>query len=295
MDVFDKNRDACPLCASVRFFALYEINRFEQAFSVWRCGSCGFIFMNPPFSDGYINSLYGQNYYEGTAGYSYIDERRAQKYARYVWDKRIEKLHGYVPDGNFLDVGASFGGFMESAARFYTPYGIELSPYSGKEAAGLFKGSVHIGDFRTHPFENDFFSVITMIELLEHLKDPLWALEESCRLLKKGGVLAVQTANMDGLQAKMKKDSYSYFLPGHLSYFSKKNLTDALLGSGFKKVKAFIPVDFGLLPKLKKSRGSFNSVFDYRHWLRISAYHALGFLHFGDFCATSSMVLYAFK
>ena len=184
---------------------------------------------------------------------------------------------------------------MESAARFYTPYGIELSPYSGKEAAGLFKDNVYIGDFRSHPFRHDFFSVITMIELLEHLKDPIWALEESYRLLKKGGVFVIQTANMDGLQAKMKKDSYGYFLPGHLSCFSKKNLTDALLRSGFNRVKAFIPVDFGLLPKLKKSRGNFSSVFDYRHWLRISAYHALGLLHLGNFCATSSMVLYAFK
>ncbi|MCL1912164.1 MAG: class I SAM-dependent methyltransferase [Leptospirales bacterium] len=251
--------------------------------------------MNPPFSDEYIDSLYGQNYYDGTASYSYIDERRVKKYARYVWDKRIDTIHGYIPDGNFLDVGASFGGLMESAARFYTPYGIEISPYSGKEAAKLFAGNVHIGGFNGHPFRHDFFSVITMIELLEHLKEPLRAIEESCRLLKKGGVLVIQTANMGGLQAKIKKDSYGYFLPGHLSYFSKKNLTDALLRSGFSRVKAFIPVDFGLLPKLKKSRGNFNSIFDYRHWFRISAYHALGLLHFRDFCATSSMVLYAFK
>ena len=295
MDIFDKHIETCPLCAGLQLSALYKISRFEQEFSLWRCGSCGFIFMNPPFSDACINSLYGQDYYEGTAPYSYVDERRIKKYARYVWDKRIEKIHGCVPAGNFLDVGASFGGLMESAAKYYTPYGIEISPYSGQKAAELFKGNVHIGDFRSHPFKNDFFSVITMIELLEHLKDPVWALEESCRLLKKGGVLVVQTANMDGLQAKMKKDSYGYFLPGHLSYFSKKNLTDALLKSGFERIKVFIPVDFGLLPKLKKSRGSFNSIFDYRHWLRISAYHVLGFLHFGNFYATSSMVLYAFK
>jgi len=295
MDIFDKHIDACPLCAGLQLSALYKISRFEQEFSLFRCSSCGFIFMNPSFSDAYINSFYGRDYYEGTASYSYVDERRIKKYARYVWDKRIEKLHGYVSGGNLLDVGASFGGFMERAAKYYTPYGIEMSSYSGEKAAELFRGNVHIGNFSSHPFKHDFFSVITMIELLEHLKNPAWALEESCRLLKKGGILVVQTANMDGLQAKIKKDSYGYFLPGHLSYFSKKNLTAALLRSGFDKVKAYIPVDFGLLPKLKKSRGSFNSVLDYRHWLRISAYHALGLLHFGNFCATSSMVLYAFK
>jgi SAM-dependent methyltransferase len=252
--------------------------------------------MNPPFSDAYIASLYGGEYYNGSADYSYIDERRAKDFSRFVWDKRVEVLHRYARGGNFLDVGCSFGGLMESAERFYAPYGIELSPYSGGYAAATAPaGAVHIGTLKDHPFEHNFFSAISMIELIEHLKDPVWAIEECFRLLKPGGVLVLQTANMDGLQAKMKKDSYAYFLPGHLSYFSKKNLTSALMRSGFGPVKAFIPVEFGLVPKLRKSRGSFKSLRDYRRWLRISAYHMMGLLRFGNFCATSSMVLYAFK
>ena len=295
MDHFDNRYTTCPLCKNLHIVPLYKIERFEVPFALDHCLSCGFIFMNPPFSKEYSNSFYEKNYYEGSANYSYIDERKIKEFARHVWDKRIKVLHKYVPSGNFLDVGSSFGGLLEAANKFYTPHGIELSPYAAQAAQEATNFLIHIGTLENHPFKANYFSAITMIELIEHLKDPVKAIEECFNLLGNNGVLVIQTANMDGLQAKLKKEKYNYFLPGHLSYFSKKNLTQMLLRTGFKKVKAFIPVEFGLLPKLKKSRGSFNSLWDYRHWLRISAYHALGKLHFGNFCPTSSMVLYAFK
>ncbi len=285
----------CPLCGGSYISPLYNITRFEKPFQVDRCGACGFMFMNPPFSDDVINSFYGEDYFNGSADFAYLDERKIRRFASYVWDKRIEVLHRHIPSGNFLDVGASFGGLMEAAKAYYSAHGIELSPYAGAFAAAIPDCRVHIGTLKDHPFSEGYFSAITMIELLEHLKDPLSAIGECYRLLGEGGVLVLQTANMEGLQARMKKDDYNYFLPGHVSYFSKRNLTEALLRAGFSGVRAFIPVEFGLLPKLRKSRGSFQSLADYRSWLRIAWYHGLSKIHFRDFCATSSMVLYAFK
>ena len=103
------------------------------------------------------------------------------------------------------------------------------------------------------------FSVITMIELLEHVSDPVTAVSECFRLLKENGLLVIQTANMDALQAKCLKDKYAYFMPGHVSYFTKRNLVDLLKKTGFKKVKVFYPVEFGLIPKLLKSRYTLSS------------------------------------
>ena len=271
------------------------MSRFALPFSISGCKTCGFLFMNPPFTDEQINSFYTKEYYGGSANYSYIDERTNEKASAIVWDKRIETLHKYVPSGNFLDVGAAFGGLMKAAGRFYKMFGIELSPYAAEHAANISSATVHQGTLDNHPFNKNFFSAITMIELIEHLKNPVKAINECFELLHKGGVLVIQTANMAGLQAVLKKDKYGYFLPGHLSYFSKSNLTSALLKAGFLQVKAFIPVEFGLLPKLKKSAAAYKSIWDYRHWIRISLYHAVGKLHIGNFSPTSSMVLYAFK
>ena len=173
---------------------------------------------------------------------------------------------GAVPSGNFLDIGCSFGGLMKAASRYYVPHGIELSPYAGSHAKELFGDRVHIGTLADHTFPERYFSVITMIELLEHLPDPAQALRECYRLLDENGLLVIQTANMDGLQARIYGPGYAYFMPGHISYFSRRNLVMALKGCGFDTIRVFYPVEFGLLPKLKKSRGSFMSIFDYLAW-----------------------------
>jgi hypothetical protein len=100
---------------------------------------------------------------------------------------------------------------------------------------------------------------------------------------------------MEGLQAKFYKDKYAYYMPGHLSYFSKRNLVQILNQTGFSGIEVFHPVEFGLMPKLKKSSHSFKSITDYKAWIRISLYHFLSKIHYGNFALTSSMVVYAIK
>ncbi len=293
--MYQKRRENCPLCGSTDIANKYRIERFELKFNTDICNSCGFIFTNPLFDDDIVRSFYSEDYYTGKADYSYIDERSIKKFSAYVWDSRIRVIHKYIKSGNFLDVGCSFGGFLESASRFYTPYGIEMSEFSSAHANNTFGDNIHCGTLSDHPFSEKSFSVITMIELIEHLADPEQAIRECFRLLKDGGLLLIQTANMDGKQAVDLGADYEYFMPGHLSYFSKKNLTMLMKNCGFSKVKVFQPVEFGLLPKLRKSRGSFKSLSDYKAWLNIASYHMKSKVHFGDFALTSSMVVYAFR
>ncbi|OHD63074.1 MAG: hypothetical protein A2176_08190 [Spirochaetes bacterium RBG_13_51_14] len=285
----------CPLCGSRHIRHRYHIIRYAPSFDIDRCSACGFMFMNPRFTGNVIKQLYGEGYYSGTSEYSYHDERQTETYSRQVWDRRIDVIRRSVASGNLLDVGSSFGGFLKAASRYYVPHGIEMSAYAGEYSQQTFGDRVHVGTLEDHPFGCGYFSVITMIELLEHLPDPVVALKECHRLLRDNGLLLIQTANMDGIQARILGGSYAYFMPGHLSYFTKKNLTMALALCGYRTIKVFYPVEFGLLPKLKKSRYAFASPWDYRTWLRIAAYHYISKIHFLNFAATSSMVIYAIK
>ena len=293
--MFSIKKETCPLCASPRIKHKYSINSYELHFDTDCCMDCGFIFMNPPLTGETIKSFYTEQYYSGKANYSYIDERRIWKFSSYVWDKRINVIHRYIKNGNFLDVGSSFGGLMESAGKYFSPYGIEISDYSASYSREKFGDRIHHGTLEDHPFSRGFFSVITMIELIEHLENPLSAIRECYSLLAEKGLLVIQTANMDGNQAKSLADRYEYFMPGHLSYFTMSSLTAALRKTGFRRIKVFYPVEFGLLPKLLKSRGSFTKLSDYRSWYRIAEYHTLGRVHWRNFALKSSMVIYAFK
>ncbi len=292
---FEERRGNCPLCGSARISPFHTITRYTAHFTVDRCGDCGFIFMNPRFTEETVRGFYGEEYYRGSAEYSYQDERRAEKFHRHVWDARLAVIRKFIKAGRFLDVGAAFGGFLGSLSHNFEPAGIEPSEFAGNYARRRIGSLIHVGTLEDHFFPRDNFLVITMIEVLEHMADPVFALKECHRLLQKGGLLVIQTANMEGLQAQLRGSRYAYYMPGHLSYFSRRNLCALLKEVGFSRIKVYHPVEFGLLPKLKKSRGSFRSILDYRHWVRITIYHMLGKIHAGNFCVTSSMVVYAFK
>jgi len=293
--MFKEHKQHCPLCGSIAVNNKYHIDRYRLKFHVDLCRDCGFIFMNPLFTDKVIKDFYSEEYFKGKADYSYIDEREIKKYSQYVWKKRINVIHKYIKNGNFLDVGCSFGGLLECASKYYAAYGIEMSDYAYTHSREIFGDNIHHGTLRDHKFDDNFFSVITMIELIEHLNDPVSAVNECFKLLRRDGVLVVQTANMNGKQAQDLGGNYDYFMPGHLSYFTAENLTMLLKTAGFRKIKIYYPVEFGLVPKLLKSRGSFKKISDYSAWLRISSYHIKSKIHFGNFAMTSSMVIYAVK
>lgn len=283
--------NACPLCNSNATNNLFSINRNGYTIEISDCNNCSFIFQN---TDSLNNDqLYTEGYYSGESPYSYIDERLNKIYAKYVWDARIHSIHSYIKNGNFLDIGCSFGGLLESAEKYFIPHGIEISNYSGDWSKKRFGDSIHIGEIFTAPFPNDYFSVITLIEVIEHIQDPIPFLQKCRQLCKNNALIVIQTADIDAWQAVSSGSDYHYYLPGHFSYFSEKTLTQALNKNGFQIEKVFRPVDFGLLPKLKKARGNFSSILDYRKWFLISWYHLKSFFSFKGKPITSSMVIYA--
>ena len=297
----------CPLCGKDSM----PYNKFSMSnisFSVRKCLLCEAMFQ----ADLHKNRdyLYNQEYYTSEAGYYYYDERKNFLAAKAVWDARIKNIRKFIPRGNFLDVGCSFGGLLHSASQFFSSVGLDVSDYAVKEAE-KFKGSISKdilqkpapeifkGDLLKLPhrsiFRDSNFQVITMIEVAEHLSKPRENFEMAFKLLSKGGLLLIQTANFNGWQAKLQGKKYHYFLPGHLIYYNSDNLKRALKEIGFKKFIEYVPADFGLLPKLVKSRASFHSILDYRRWLRIALYHYISKIRFKGHPLTSSYVLYAFK
>lgn len=292
--VFDKKREFCPLCSSRIINSHFYIKRNKNSFSVDKCGSCGFIFMNPPYSDNSIKEFYNESYYLSKADYSYHDERENAVYSNYVWKARIKNIRKFVKSGYFLDIGCSFGLFLKCASEFFKTYGIEISEYSAEYAAKNSNSFVLNEGWEN--FSTDIkFNCITMIELIEHIKEPSAFISKIFELLEPGGVAVIQTADMSAWQAVKAGSDYHYFLPGHLSYFSEKNLIDALTRTGFRYVRVFRPVDFPLIAKLLKSRGGFRKLSDYGAWMKIILYHLKGYIKIKGRNLTSSMVIYAFK
>lgn len=280
----------CPVCQS-QFEPLYTIERFSPALEIMRCPSCGLQRQARFPAD--LRALYGEEYYTGQADYSYEDERRQEPYYGHVWRARLRTIRRHVrPPAALLDVGCSFGGFVQAATRAgFTATGVDLSDYAVSEGRRRGRNLIHgdLTDVRGR------YDVITAIEVLEHLPDPAETASRLFELLRPGGLVVLQTANFLGRQAINAGADYHYYLPGHLFYYSTYNLRLLLERHGFQRVQFYRGVDFGLLPKLLKMRGNFKTLTDYRRMIPTALYHLKSRIAFGDFALTSSMVCYARK
>ena len=136
-----------------------------------------------------------QNYYRKAyfknSRSDFICENRLQKILRI-----LEKHSG----GTLLDVGCGSGEitiFIKETINFSGVYGVDIS----EEAVSLacekgiraFKADLSISQL---PFENDFFDIIICGEVIEHLFDTDFFLEEVYRVLKPKGVAVVTTPNL---------------------------------------------------------------------------------------------------
>lgn len=287
---------ACEICNGSMEY-LYTIERFSNPFSIVCCKTCG-LQRQEPIPDN-SKDLYDQSYYEGSAEYSYHDERKSYFYDRYVWKARLKQIQKFIePPAMLLDAGCAFGGFLREAEMSgFKSAGIEPSDFASEAARrqGINIIAPTLDQIDSNVVADASVDVLTMIEVIEHLDNPQACFEQIQRIVKPNGLLVIQTANFLGLQAKQAGSSYHYYLPGHLYYYSTANLRLLLKTYGFSRIIIYRPVDFGLLPKLLKSRGSFKKATDYFRWLRIIFYHLKGKISFRDFSLTSSMVIYAFR
>jgi SAM-dependent methyltransferase len=134
-----------------------------------------------------------------------------------------------------LDVGCG----LAWLAKYFVNYtGLEYS----KEVVVLATNknrNVVFGDAeKTFPFPNNHFSMIIMMDILEHLSDPLNAVQESFRTLRSGGKIFAFVPDAQ----KWAWDDYSHKRP-----FSKKSLSKIFIDNGFliKKI-SYEPVMRGV-------------------------------------------------
>ena len=290
----------CDLCNSSNKEHAYSITATDPAFEVSRCRTCGHLYMDPPFSGKELEKMYTEDYFTGKAAFSYTDERENIPGFRAVADARIRRIRRLAGWKNgtgrrFLDIGCSFGSLLDAAKRAgFTTFGMDISEAAAAEASvkghTVLQGSPEMTALPGSPLD-----AVTMVEVIEHLVSPSTALAKISEAIRPGGLLLIQTANMNGRQAVKAGADYHYFLPGHLHYFSRQTLTELLKKNNFGQIRCHYPCEFGLLPKLRKSAGTFTRLRDYLAWLRISRYHLMSKIHFGSFAMTSGMVITAIR
>lgn len=128
------------------------------------------------------------------------------------------------------------GHFLDNAGSGWEKYGVELSEEARRVAEG--KGIAAFETLEEAAFPEEFFDVVTMFAVIEHLPDPKVVVEELTRVLKRDGLFVIMTGDAKSLKAKIRgKNWHMYRPPEHLYFFCAQSLDFLMDSFGFRKVK----------------------------------------------------------
>ena len=121
-------------------------------------------------------------------------------YARSIKDLTERCLHWLqtvlkykLPPANILELGCAHGGFVSILNKAgYKATGLELSPAIVEYAKKTFDVSILCGPIETQKIKPDSLDVIVLMDVIEHLIDPVSTMQHCISLLKKDGILIVQ-------------------------------------------------------------------------------------------------------
>lgn len=152
-----------------------------------RCRQCRTVYASPraPYARRYawLDASFGV----GEGAYSNALGRRP------ALALEAQVIKEFVTGGRLLDIGCDLGDFF---VHFPSPAwercGVELSPSAASYASAHYDADVHAGTLQQAGFRDESFDVVSMIDVIYYLDDPASEYREIRRVLKDGGLLAIE-------------------------------------------------------------------------------------------------------
>ncbi len=195
----------CPLCHSknLKGYAIDCVRKGPHISRV-KCNSCRVVFANPMADNDEL-----KEYYEGYYNADIYDALKFKEYSI----ARIKEIKFYSTEdvlreapyiakykqgGKFLDVGCGLG----LGLAFANQLGFELHATEYDEGAinfikEQFDVDVYRGELMKAEFPDNYFDMVHISHVIEHVTNPRAYIKEIYRILKKGGILFIATPDIE--------------------------------------------------------------------------------------------------
>ncbi|MDP6380374.1 MAG: class I SAM-dependent methyltransferase [Phycisphaerae bacterium] len=176
---------------------------------VGQCRDCRSKFVTSDIKDSDLIAMYSS---EGAVDYlATREERNLVKFERRL--REIKRLRGNGVNGlRLLDVGCGVGDFCYAAARDgIRAVGIDISGSAIKLAQERYGDHAEYYNVRIEDMvrrTGEAFDIVTLWDVIEHCRDPLNIISCCRSLMKKGGVICIDTPNCDSLYDKLADVAY---------------------------------------------------------------------------------------
>jgi 2-polyprenyl-3-methyl-5-hydroxy-6-metoxy-1,4-benzoquinol methylase len=233
----------CPACAAEATVPHaiardVEYGSSDRAYAYRRCAACGAIFIDPPPVDR-LAEIYPSTYYSFRAsGDASLTQRIKERLDARLFRRLLRDLRG--PTLRVLDVGGGTGWLLSvvrrADPRVVATHEVDLddSARAAAEAAG------HV--FHCTPIErfasDERFDLVLMLNVIEHVADPVAVLRVVAGLLAPGGRILIKTPNTATLDHRLfrHRNWGGYHCPRHWVLFTAENFTATARRAGLAPV-----------------------------------------------------------
>jgi len=237
----------CRHCGGGRSIVRYEFAEHDKV--ILECSSCRLMVLHPMPSEDELHAVYNEDYFENEQ-LTAADPSRVYGYVDYI-SERINKQKGYrgiceVIRGfllssrqrpRLLDYGCGLGFFLDAAYECgFDVEGVEFNRYALEYIRHRYRYAAHAPEeFRPRePYE-----VVTMFDVIEHLREPFEMLDTVHSLLESGGLFVVSTMDSTSVTSRLMGKNLEDFrrISEHLFFFDRSNLSSILGKHGFDVLK----------------------------------------------------------
>jgi SAM-dependent methyltransferase len=233
----------CPVCGSARIRPWKARNlegplrpsdlsitdaRYGTTLALSRCGDCTFVFADDADVER-LDALYADL---DDPAYEDGDESRALQ-MRFLCDRTLARQPGAT---TWLDVGAATGLLVrEAKRRGLDATGIEPSERLGSvgRAEGL---DIVQGTLPDASLAGRVFDVVSLVDVVEHVADPVRLCLTAAEALAPDGLLVVVTPDVSSVAARLLGKRWWHFRVAHVGYFSPRSFDRAAARAGLRIV-----------------------------------------------------------
>ena len=274
------SRVACPICQGRSVKLGDKPGRFiRQDFSLRECEECTYAFIEDPCID--FEQIYNEDYYRAKGAdplTDYMFEMEHPDESIRVHELRgivevVRSITGSLAGKSWLDFGCGNGGLVRHLSTEAPDARLVAGFEEGWIADEARRKQINILSKSELERLDGSFDVVSAIEVIEHVFDPVETLSRIRKLLKPGGLFFYTTGN----SAPFRKNllAWPYVLPEiHVGFFNPRCASVALEKAGFDvQPGRYLPgfekiIHFKVLKNLGLTRDS--AVFNLIPWTLVS-------------------------
>jgi SAM-dependent methyltransferase len=166
------------------------------------CSACHILFVvSPPSMDELVRMYGGHDLVRERLDPNSTSEGELPAWKMNEQNRLLNLLKKWgISSGALLDVGCFGGLFLRNAKlRGFEVVGVEPNTDAVSHVRNLYHFDVRQGSLRSGQFASNHFSAVSLLDVIEHLPDPIVEMRECCRVLRPGGLLLMTTPNVKGL------------------------------------------------------------------------------------------------